>query len=62
MACTFRVHRLHSPDGSQLGLGEVGRYERVSHLRTCKVKHQSDSDEPGCKRTTAGLWYEQSSV
>lgn len=34
---TYAV-RPHSPDGSQLGLGEVGRHERVSHLRTCKVK------------------------
>lgn len=32
------MHGLDSPDGSQLGLGEVGRDERVSHLRTCKVK------------------------
>lgn len=62
MAATLRVHGLDSPDGSQLGLGEVGGDERVSHLRACKVKHQSDTDAPGCKCTNAGFCSEQSSA
>lgn len=52
---TYAV-RLHSPDGSQLGLGEVGRHERVSHLRTCKVKNARVILMLLVKYVAAGLW------